>query len=394
MKNKKMIDGLTNFYNALNDSQELKDLFFKTQILNKAVDNPELKLTNRGIHSMQVSETAGRISMNCGLEESDFYKSKIIGLGHDLGHTPIGHAGEASINTFVKSKGDYKFNHAEYSGIVFKSFVDNYKEKQRYNIQKSLDKGYKKYAEFYQNNIDVIESVQDELIKGIQNHSNYYNHLIDSSKETNPQTCGRLADSMSFMASDLSDIMRANNEIESKKKIVEDKDINELKKMLANTDSYDEKKIDEVVGILRNENQIGISKIQMNIADEVKNLSTDKEINGISDTYKYTREIDYLYRNDKNVAFKVLEFDKYAKEYLSGYKSLDKETRALFEYKSMKELPMNFRGKDYNDKLIEKSNNYKKVCSNPKIIGDNNKEVLEYKDKLVYEDLNKVPHKI
>jgi dGTP triphosphohydrolase len=372
------------FYDKLIKSQELKDLFFKTQVLNRAVDNPELELTNRGIHSVHVSETAGNIASNCGLGEEDIIKAKIIGLCHDLGHTPIGHAGEDAINDFVKEKTDKKstFSHAKYSGVVLQFIIDKNRDKLSRKKEAALRKGYNAAVEFYENKITIIDSVKNELINGVINHTSYYEHVMESKSETNAQKCGRLADSLSFMPSDLSDLMRSYSETEPDKKIVERNDIDELKERLAKTEGYDEKTIDEVVEQLEKDGQHGIPKIQKEIALEISNLSSDGKINGISDTYKYTKEIDYLYRNDKNVAFKILEFDKYAKNHIDGYKGLDEETHALFSYQSMKELPNSFRKEDYEERLKEAGKRYREVASDPSIVGDRDKEAVEYNNKL------------
>ena len=384
MEQRIRINILKEFYEKLTESQELKDLFFKTQVLNKAVDFPELELTNRGIHSMQVSITAGNIASNCGLGEEDIIKSQIIGLCHDLGHTPIGHAGEEAINNFVKGKTNqrHKFSHAEYSGVVLQSIIESYRNKQLNRIQASSKKGNNKAVERFESIIEVIDDLQVELINGVKNHTCYYEHQMDNIKETNAQRCGRLADSLSFMPSDLSDIMRADSETEPGKKIVEKEDINELKERLVNTEAYNEKVINEVIHLLKKGGQRAIPTVQEKIALEVSNLSADGKIKGISDIYKYTKEIDYLYRNNKNVAFKILEFDKYAKNHIDGYKGLDKESHALFSYQSMKELPNQFRGKNYDEKLGEAAERYGKAASDFSVVGDKNKEALEYKNKL------------
>lgn len=65
--------------------------------------------------------------------------------------------------------------------------------------------------------------------------------------ESKAQTCGRLADSLSFIASDLSDTMRADSEIEPGNKIVDIEEINELKENQGNTEVFNEEVFDEVI---------------------------------------------------------------------------------------------------------------------------------------------------
>ena len=75
-------------------------------------------LSRRGIHVQLVSRIArdigGALGLNCDLIEA-------IALGHDLGHTPFGHAGERCLNrVFHKRTGRY-FNHNIHSARVLET---------------------------------------------------------------------------------------------------------------------------------------------------------------------------------------------------------------------------------------------------------------------------------
>ncbi|MDO4437069.1 MAG: HD domain-containing protein [Coriobacteriaceae bacterium] len=69
-------------------------------------------LSRRGLHVQLVARIArdiGRaLGLNCDLIEA-------IGLGHDLGHTPFGHAGEAQLNDICKARTGRSFFHNVHS---------------------------------------------------------------------------------------------------------------------------------------------------------------------------------------------------------------------------------------------------------------------------------------
>ena len=67
----------------------------KTQVfLSPEGDHYRTRLT----HTLEVTQIARTISRALGLNED---LTEAIGLGHDLGHTPFGHAGEAILNEIV-----------------------------------------------------------------------------------------------------------------------------------------------------------------------------------------------------------------------------------------------------------------------------------------------------
>ena len=72
----------------------------KTQVFNSQIDD---NLRTRLTHTLEVSQIARTISSELGLDEE---LTEAIALGHDVGHTPFGHVGERTLNTY--SKGDDK----------------------------------------------------------------------------------------------------------------------------------------------------------------------------------------------------------------------------------------------------------------------------------------------
>ena len=84
-------------------SKAFRRLKHKTQVfLSPEGDHYRTRLT----HTIEVSQIARTIARALRLNED---LSEAIALGHDLGHTPYGHAGERALNEFTP------FNHAEQS---------------------------------------------------------------------------------------------------------------------------------------------------------------------------------------------------------------------------------------------------------------------------------------
>lgn len=86
-------------------SKSFRRLKHKTQVfLIPTGDHYRTRLT----HTLEVSQIARTISKSLRLNED---LTEAIALGHDLGHTPFGHAGEDTLNEIVPGG----FNHAEQS---------------------------------------------------------------------------------------------------------------------------------------------------------------------------------------------------------------------------------------------------------------------------------------
>src|SRR5262249_31917291 len=76
-------------------SKSFRRLKHKTQVfLSPEGDHYRTRLT----HTLEVTQIARTISRALRLNED---LTEAIGLGHDLGHTPFGHAGEAILNEIV-----------------------------------------------------------------------------------------------------------------------------------------------------------------------------------------------------------------------------------------------------------------------------------------------------
>ena len=79
-------------------SKTFKRLQHKTQVFPHYVeDHYKRRLT----HSLEVSQVAGTVARSLRLNE---VATEAMALGHDLGHTPFGHAGETALNEILWSK--------------------------------------------------------------------------------------------------------------------------------------------------------------------------------------------------------------------------------------------------------------------------------------------------
>ena len=76
-------------------SKAFRRLMHKTQVfLNPEGDHYRTRMT----HTLEVSRIAGTITRALGLNED---LAEAIAMGHDLGHTPFGHAGESALSECI-----------------------------------------------------------------------------------------------------------------------------------------------------------------------------------------------------------------------------------------------------------------------------------------------------
>ena len=85
-------------------SKSFRRLKHKTQVfLRPEGDHYRTRLT----HTLEVSRIARTIARGLRLNED---LTEAIALGHDLGHTPFGHAGERALNDILIGEGGFKHN--------------------------------------------------------------------------------------------------------------------------------------------------------------------------------------------------------------------------------------------------------------------------------------------
>ncbi len=248
----------------------------KTQVfLAPESDHYRTRLT----HTLEVSQIARTISRALFLNED---LTEAIALGHDLGHTPFGHAGERAIDDLV----DFKFTHYE----------------QSVRVCEKLEKSGKGL------------NLTKEVLDGIANHT------CGEWAKTLEGRVVRLADRIAYINHDVDDAIRAG--------VISSSDIpKEITEYLGNSKS--ERITTLVNSIISNSD----SDIKM---DEV----TEKYYNLL-----HTFLFDAVYKNPvaKSEETKVLglvsglfdyyekNIDKLPREYLTVYENEGK-TRAVADY--------------------------------------------------------------
>ena len=85
-------------------SKSLRRLMHKTQVFLKPEgDHFRTRLT----HTLEVAQIARTVARSLRLNED---LTEAIALGHDLGHTPFGHAGERTLDRLCKTIGGFRHN--------------------------------------------------------------------------------------------------------------------------------------------------------------------------------------------------------------------------------------------------------------------------------------------
>ncbi len=94
-------------YTAILYSHAFRRLRHKTQVFHFPVND---HICTRLDHSLYVASTSSIICRNLNEKgiSCDPILARAIGLGHDLGHTPFGHAGEKVLNSLAKQIGGFK----------------------------------------------------------------------------------------------------------------------------------------------------------------------------------------------------------------------------------------------------------------------------------------------
>lgn len=147
-------------------SKSFRRLKHKTQVfLEPEGDHYRTRLT----HTLEVAQNARTIARALRLNED---LTEAIALGHDLGHTPFGHAGERILNK-LSSKG---FQHNVQSLRV---------------VERLEKKG---------EGLNLTEEVRDGIL----------NHRTDSSPSTLEGKVVRLADKIAYVNHDIDDAIRAH----------------------------------------------------------------------------------------------------------------------------------------------------------------------------------------
>ncbi|MCL5986568.1 MAG: deoxyguanosinetriphosphate triphosphohydrolase [Actinobacteria bacterium] len=139
-------------------------LIHKTQVFfSPEGDHYRTRLT----HTLEVSQIARTISRALFLNED---LTEAIALGHDLGHTPFGHAGEEVLNDIMKKKFNSEFTHNKQSLRVVDCIE---REGQGLNLTWEVRDGILNHSG------DVQPSTLEGKIVHLSDRVAYINHDID-----------------------------------------------------------------------------------------------------------------------------------------------------------------------------------------------------------------------
>jgi dGTPase len=246
-------------------------------------------VSHRMIHVQFVSKIARTIGRSLNLNE-DLIEA--IALGHDIGHTPLGHAGEAMLNKISRRElGEY-FAHNVQS-VRNLMFIENHGEGLNLSIQ-VLDGIFCHNGEILEPIYKPMDKTKEEFL---DMYNSAYKNLLTTKKYSAMTLEGcvvRISDIIAYVGRDIEDAIRL-------KKIKKE----DLPK--------------NVTDVLGTTNKEIINKIVIDIITE----SINKPYIKMSDKV-YKALLDLKEFNNKNIYMKSMTLEKYA-YYENGMKALYKE---------------------------------------------------------------------
>lgn len=161
-------------------SSAFRRMMYKTQVfVNHEGDHFRTRLT----HSLEVAQLARGIAKSLGLNED---LAEAIALGHDLGHTPFGHAAEEVFNERLKDVGLAGFYHNEQSVRV-------------------VDELETRYNDSY-NGLNLTAEVREGILKHNNDRTGLYEELKPyEACSTLEGQIVRLTDTIAYTCHDLDD---------------------------------------------------------------------------------------------------------------------------------------------------------------------------------------------
>ncbi len=145
-------------------SKAFRRLRHKTQVF---VDPEGDHFRTRLTHTLETTGIARGVARALRLNE-DLVEA--IGLGHDLGHPPFGHAGEQSLDELLRERGAEGFRHNEHSLRVVETLE---REGRGLNLTEEVRDGILKHT-----GPDEPETLEGKIVR-IVDRVAYINHDID-----------------------------------------------------------------------------------------------------------------------------------------------------------------------------------------------------------------------
>ena len=261
-------------------SKSFRRLKHKTQVfLSPMGDHYRTRLT----HTLEVAEIARTIARALRVNED---LTEAISLGHDLGHTPFGHAGESVLNEIVPGG----FSHCRQSLRV----VDR------------LENGGR--------GLNLTYEVRDGILK----HSKGFGDIIPASKggwaSTVEGRIVRIADIIAYLSHDLDDAIRSG--------VIGPKDVPErLEEVFGNTHSS---RITTMIKDVISTSKVVDGKMQLALSDEVHSAMV--ELRGF--LYERVYRAPQVHREFEKARKILLDLFDYFLKHKDAFIS---EARRLFE---------------------------------------------------------------
>lgn len=157
-------------------SEAFRRLEYKTQVfVNHEGDYYRTRLT----HTLEVAQISRGIARSLRLNED---LAEAISLAHDLGHTPFGHSGEATMNRMMKNFGGFEHNRQSYRVVTLLEY--RYPEFTGLNLSYEVLEGIAKHAsEFDRPSIGSFTkqgypTIEAQIVN-IADEIAYLNHDLD-----------------------------------------------------------------------------------------------------------------------------------------------------------------------------------------------------------------------
>ncbi len=159
-------------------STSFRRLEYKTQVfVNHEGDHYRTRLT----HTIEVAQIARGIARALRLNED---LAEAISLAHDLGHTPFGHSGEATLNRLMRLHGGFEHN------------------RQGLRVVELLEKRYPDFP-----GLNLTFEVREGILKHetLFDNPDYYGELFPSERATLECQVVNLADEIAYTCHDVDD---------------------------------------------------------------------------------------------------------------------------------------------------------------------------------------------
>ncbi|MDG2125513.1 MAG: deoxyguanosinetriphosphate triphosphohydrolase [Verrucomicrobiales bacterium] len=153
-------------------SRAFRRLEYKTQVfLNGEGDHLRTRLT----HTIEVASVSRSIACALGLNED---LAEVIDLAHDLGHAPVGHAGEEKLDELMRGHGG--FEHNEQSLRVVETIESRYPEFDGLNLSYEVLEGLRKHERGYEREGERFSCASLEAqVANLADEITYYSHDLD-----------------------------------------------------------------------------------------------------------------------------------------------------------------------------------------------------------------------